>query len=149
MILNLYHKLIEIANEHFIVNSSKIIYLTSGEPQKIRLFIIDETILDIWLSTTGKYSYHWDRRINHKGIYRFDNAPHNLWSNIKTFPDHLHYEKEDNVKESFISKNPDQALMEVLDFVSSIITKEKQLKLNKLLTINIYNQFVPYSNSNI
>jgi len=75
MILKLYHKLEIIAVDHFVVTNSKIIYLPSGETQKLRIFLVDGTILDIWISITNRYSYHWDRRINKKGIYRFDNAP--------------------------------------------------------------------------
>ncbi|MBC8186315.1 hypothetical protein H8E88_34975 [candidate division KSB1 bacterium] len=79
MILKIYHKLENIAEDHFVVTNCKIIYLPSGEAQKLRIFLIDGTILDIWLSVTGRYSYHWDRRLIQKGIYRFDNAPHKKW----------------------------------------------------------------------
>ena len=105
MILKIYHKLENIAEDHFVVANSKIIYLPSGETQKLRIFLVDGTILDIWISVTGRYSYHWDRRINQKGIYRFDNAPHKKWSKIHTFPDHFHFGEESIVKESFISKS--------------------------------------------
>ncbi|TVL96082.1 MAG: hypothetical protein CV087_23945 [Candidatus Brocadia sp. WS118] len=125
MILKLYHELQNLAEAHLVVTSGKIIYLPSGEPQKLRLFIIDNTFLDVWYSVSGKYAYHWDRQSNGKGIYRFDNAPHVKWKNVATFPNHLHFENEDNVKESSISSKPEEAILEVLDFVAAILMKEE------------------------
>lgn len=126
MILKLYRELQELAEAHLIVASGKILFLPCGEPQKLRLFIIDNTFLDIWYSVSGKYAYHWDRQIIGKGIYRFDNAPHTKWKHVTTFPDHLHDGVEDNVKESFISSNPQKAILEVLDFAAAILIEEKR-----------------------
>jgi len=128
MILRLYQKLFKIAEQHLTVNSCKIIYLPSGEPQKLRIFIIDGTILDVWLAQSGKYSYHWDRRNIQKGIYRFDNAPHKKWKKIKSYPHHLHFKSEEKVIESNISKKFDEALMEVLNFIQDILAKESEAK---------------------
>ena len=76
--------------------------------------MLDGTILDIWISVTGRYSYHWDRRIIKEGVYRFDNAPHKKWSKIHTFPDHFHVGDVSIVKESFISKKPEKAICEII-----------------------------------
>jgi len=124
MILNLYRKLSEIAENYIVVTSSQIVYFTSGTPHKLRIFIADGSLLDIWISVSGKYSYHWERRHLHKGIYRFDNAPHQRWKNTKTFPKHFHSESELNVRESFLSDKPEEAIKEVLDFIVSIISAE-------------------------
>lgn len=49
--------------------------------------------------------------------YRHDNAPHQHWSRVGTFPAHFHDGSEMNVVESRISANPPQALREFLTFV--------------------------------
>ena len=125
MILRLYRKLGELAEEQLIVVSTRIIYLPSGEPQKLRIYLIDETILDVWVYSSGKYSYHWDRRMIQKGVYRFDNAPHIKWLGVKTYPDHFHYGSEENVIESSITKEPEKAIVQVLAFIKTVILKER------------------------
>jgi len=91
-ILETYKKQAEIAETEFnnIVLETKISFLPSGEPLKLRLFIIDNTFVDIYLSVSGKYSYHWDRRLVGELIYRHDNLPHQRWSRVKTAPKHFH-----------------------------------------------------------
>ena len=125
MILNLYRKLSSIAEKYIVVINSQIIYFPSGEPHKLRLFIVDGSTVDIWLSSSGKYSYHWERRQIYKGIYRFDNAQHKRWEKIKTYPKHFHSGDELNVKESNISGNPEEAIKEILDFINSKLKSEK------------------------
>jgi len=124
VIFALYHKLGEIAEGHLIVITSKIICLPSGEPQRLRILLIDGTNLDVWFSLSGKYSYHWDRRIIGKGIYRFDNAQHKKWEKEKTYPHHFHHENENNVIDSSLPQKPEEAIVYVLEFVTSIIAKE-------------------------
>jgi hypothetical protein len=34
----------------------------SGSVERLRIFLIDETFIDVWLSSSGKYSYHWEQR---------------------------------------------------------------------------------------
>jgi hypothetical protein len=58
MILNLYRSLSRIAEKYIVVTNSQIILFPSGEPHKLRIFIIDGSILEVWLSRSGKYSYH-------------------------------------------------------------------------------------------
>ena len=125
MILNLYRKLSSIAEKYIVVINSQIIYFPSGEPHKLRLFIVDGSTVDIWLSSSGKYSYHWERRQINKGIYRFDKAQHKRWEKIKTYPKHFHSGDELNVKESNISGKPEEAIKEILDFINSKLKSEK------------------------
>jgi hypothetical protein len=58
---------------------------------KLRLYIADKSFLDIWFSRQikGRYAYHWERRHVDGTIYRWDNAKHNVWKNVKTFPHHF------------------------------------------------------------
>jgi len=103
------------------VSEAEILYTESKEPLKLRLNIVDGSIVDIFYSTGGKYSYHWDRRIVNGSVYRHDNAPHKRWRKIKTFPKHFHQEAEYTVKESYISDDPLSAIKEFLGFVRRIL----------------------------
>jgi len=80
--------------------------------------VVDGSLVDVYLSASGKYSYHWERRLTAAGdLYRHDNAPHGKWRVVSTFPKHFHDGSEDNVGESHISDSPEQALREFLSFV--------------------------------
>ncbi len=92
--------------------------LPTGDPLKLRLDIVDGSFLDAFLSISGRYAYHWERRFTPgKDLYRHDNAPHNKWRYVSTFPKHFHNGSENNVAESHISDDPENALHEFLTFV--------------------------------
>ncbi len=118
-ILQTYRALKRIALSEFgdIVVSAEVVALPTGDPLKLRLEIVDGSLVDIFISSTGRYSYHWERRLIGGGIYRHDNAPHERWRNISTFPKHFHNGGEYNVVESHINDNPEQAIREFLAFV--------------------------------
>jgi hypothetical protein len=86
----IYSKQLDLAREKFshIVDDGKIIYTPAGLPQKLRLEIIDGSVLDVFVSSRHLYSYHWERR-------------------------HL----DGTIKESYISDDPEEALREMLGFV--------------------------------
>lgn len=130
MILNLYKNLLDIAITEFgtIVESGEIPYSSSDEPWKLRLYVCDDGIVDIYYSQKGKYSYHWNRCLVSNKIYRHDNAPHQKWKNIPTFPKHFHNGSEENVVQSCISDNPELAVREFLRFVSAYILKNHRDK---------------------
>ena len=115
-----YRALRQIALNEFadLVVDARIMALPTGDPLKLRLDIVDGSLLDVFLSVSGRYSYHWDRRMTPAGdVYRHDNAPHNRWRAVPSFPKHLHYGAEDNVIESALSGDPPTALREFLTFV--------------------------------
>lgn len=89
----------------------------SGELWKLRIFFYDQTFLDIYLSASGKYSYHWDCRLKKNKIYRHDNAPHEQWKHVFTFPKHFHDGSNVQVTESFIPDLPTEALRYFLKFI--------------------------------
>lgn len=93
---------------------------------KLRLYIIDESFLDVWFSRQleGRYAYHWERRHVDITIYRWDNAKHEVWKNVKGFPHHFHERTDDNVNESFLPSEPPDALRFVLEFVRDVIYKK-------------------------
>ena len=119
-ILTIYRALKTIALNEFadIVVSARIMSLPTGDPLKLRLDIVDGSLLDAVISVSGRYSYHWERRLIFSGdLYRHDNAPHNRWRYVATFPKHFHDGSESNVVESHISDDPKDAIREFLTFV--------------------------------
>lgn len=127
-IWKLYNKLLEIAIDEFsaIIESGEIFYShITDEALKLRLYLYEESFIDIYYSVKGKYSYHWNRILTHNEIYRHDNAPHILWKNIPTFPKHFHNGSENNVISSHISDNPELAVREFLNFVVENIKRRR------------------------
>ena len=96
----------------------------TGVVQKLRLHIVDGSFLDIWLSTSGRYSYHWEHRHISGRIYRHDNAPHEKWRKLKTFPRHFHNGSEDNVEESDLPDSPKASVRIFLSWIMSRILVE-------------------------
>ncbi len=90
---------------------------------ELRIVLIDGSFIDIWFSLKleGRYSYHWERKFIDNSIYRHDNAPHQRWENISTFPKHFHNGSEEIVIPSHIADNPESALREFLNFVKKSI----------------------------
>ncbi len=125
-ILKVYLELESIAKEFSeIVVDTRMIKLPSGEPLKLRVYIVDGSFLDVWISISGKYSYYWERRHIDGKIYRHDNAPHNSWKHVKTFPQHFHEGEEKNVVESRISSEPREAIRGFLGFIKGYFYKKK------------------------
>jgi len=92
---------------------------------ELRLILIDDSFIDVWFSLklVGRYSYHWERRAVDETIYRHDNAPHKHWQSVSTFPCHFHNGSENNVVESHLSENPEEALREFLTFAREQLRK--------------------------
>ncbi len=119
-ISTIYKTLETISQREFgdIVVSAQIISLPTGMPLKLRFDIVDGSLLDVFISASGRYSYHWERRlIPANDLYRHDNAPHKKWQYVATFPKHFHDGSEDNVVESHISDVPEDAIRDFLTFV--------------------------------
>jgi hypothetical protein len=122
VILEIYRKLEQIALAEFadVVVNARVYFLSTGDPHKLRLDIVDSSLIDVFISVHGRYSYHWERRLIGAGdLYRHDNAPHTRWRDVATFPKHFHNGSENNVEESHISSQPDDAIREFLTFVRS------------------------------
>ncbi|MBU0567280.1 hypothetical protein KJ693_09635 [bacterium] len=115
--IKLYNKLKVIAQSEYkdIVTSTKILGKRTIGSSKLRIFLKDQTYLDIWLSPGGKYSYHWEQRAQRGTIYRHDNAPD--FPHIKTHPQHIHDGDEKNICPSYIDTNPTIAIKQVLTVI--------------------------------
>ncbi len=98
---------------------------SSGAPTKLRVYIVDGSYLDVWLSASGKYSYHWERTHVTGEIHRHDNAPHPKHSHVKTYPKHYHAGSDDHVKESHIPDDSTQAARAILSFIRETLGKNR------------------------
>jgi len=123
----LFNRIVELVLDEFsdIVVDVQLRFISSGAVERLRVFLKDESFVDVWLSASGKYSYHWEQRHVRGLIHRHDNAPHSKWNAVKTFPKHFHDGNEDNVKESNIPDDPVSATNYFLTFVRGFL-KEKQ-----------------------
>lgn len=92
---------------------------------KLRVFIADGSFLDIWFSEKkkGVYAYHWERRMVDGTIYRHNNLPDREARNLDTFPKHFHERAEENVQESRISDDSEQAIRQFLMFVRKVLER--------------------------
>jgi hypothetical protein len=72
-----YQTLEKIARTDFsdIVKDTVLIGGRSAQPNKLRVYFIDGSFLDVWLSEENDYSYHWEQRAVRGLIHRWDNAP--------------------------------------------------------------------------
>lgn len=104
-----------------VVLETKIITLSSGEPAKLRIELIDGSFADIWISKSGKYSFHWDRLEIDGTIYRYDNAPHKSWNYTSTFPHHFHNKDEKSVIDSDMPSNLRMQMKHFMEFVRNRI----------------------------
>lgn len=117
-----YKQLEKIALSDFsdIVKDTALIGGRSSQPNKLRIYLIDGSFLDIWLSEENDYSYHWEQRAVRGLIHRWDNAPDHI--EIDTFPHHFHDGNDKNVKSSRLNPDIIIAFKEVLGFIKNNLT---------------------------
>ncbi|KPA17536.1 hypothetical protein MHK_002250 [Candidatus Magnetomorum sp. HK-1] len=122
-ILKIYQKQLEHVKRLYqeLISDGKVIYTDNHTPHKLRINLIDGSIIDIFYSISGKYSYHWERRTINGSLYRHDNAPHSKWRTVNTFPKHFHYKTNTNVIESNINKDPIIAIEEFFEFIKQTL----------------------------
>lgn len=121
----LYQTLEKIAQTDFsdIVKDTALIGGRSAQPNKLRVFLMDGSFLDVWLSDDGDYSFHWEQRAVRGLIHRWDNAPDH--PEIETFPHHFHDGTEKNVRVSKLDTNFEIAFKEILIFIKTEIKNKK------------------------
>ena len=122
----LFNRIIEHVLTEFsdIVAGAQLRFTSSGAVERLRIFLKDESFVDVWLSASGKYSFHWEHRHVRGLIHRHDNAPHSKWRKIKTFPKHFHDGNEDCVQESNIPDDPVSATNYFLNFAREFLKKK-------------------------
>lgn len=85
----------------------------SAASGKLRLLFKDNSFMDIFLSESGKYSFHWERRKLDGKLYRFDNAPHHPHIGMQ----HLHEGSEERIVSYPLKSDPVEAFKQVMAFV--------------------------------
>lgn len=119
--MKIFQKLSYIAEVEF----SDIVETVEESDDKLRIYLIDGSFIDVWFSIKiiGRYAYHWERTHIDGKIYRHDNIPHKKWEFVKTFPKHFHCGSEKEVIESSINDNSEEAIREILTFGRKILIK--------------------------
>ena len=119
----IYNYLITIASKRYrdIIREVVKVELASGIVEKIRVIFVDNSFLDIYWSSSGRYSLHYERRHINGTLYRHDNAPHEKHRHIRTFPKHFHKGNEDNVEESHLPEDPIKAVEHFLRFILNLM----------------------------
>lgn len=117
-ILDLLNKLKEI-----VINEFPDILLKEPEIKgmKLRIFLNDGSIIDIYYPVIGKYSFHWQKK---EGFVRLNTAPNH--KEIPTFPRHLH--KGNEIIEDIITDLnalPEDNLRRFLKFVVKELGENK------------------------
>lgn len=120
-----YRVLEKIAKSEFsdIVKNSALIGGKSAQPNKLRVFLIDGSFLDVWLSEENDYSFHWEQRAVCGLIHRWDNAPDH--PEVESFPNHFHEGEENNIMSSHLDADMRDAFKEVLEFIRTKLKDPK------------------------
>lgn len=85
----------------------------------VRIFLEDESVVDIRYPCRTKYSFHWQRKDK---MYRVDTAPHHR--DLASYPRHIHYGKEGNVIEDTITDGeatPAENIEAVMEWIRNIM----------------------------
>jgi hypothetical protein len=114
-----YRLLEQIAKTEFsdIVKNTSLIGGKSAQPNKLRVFLIDGSFLDVWMSEENDYSFHWEQRAVRGLIHRWDNAPDH--PEVESFPHHFHDGKENNIMNSQLGADMKGAFKDVLGFIKA------------------------------
>lgn len=121
----MYDELIRLAEMEFgdIVARTETIGRRAGVALKMRVHLVDATIVDVWLSPDlNRYAYHWEQRAVRGLLHRHDNAPDH--PDIPTFPKHFHNGSEEAIEASYIPDEPEQALRSFLTFVRTSLRNQ-------------------------
>ena len=102
------------------MSSTNLIGGNASAPNKLRIYFVDSSFLDVWLSEDGDYSYHWEHRAQRGLIHRWDNAPDH--PELHTFPKHFHDGSDKDVKESELDEDCEKAIRDVLGFIRRKLT---------------------------
>ena len=121
-----YQELERIARIEFsdIVKETRFIGGRSAQPNKLRVYFIDNSFLDVWLSDDNDYSYHWEQRAQRCLIHRWDNAPDH--PEIESFPRHFHDGEENNIMKSNLDMDSRGAIREVLGFIADRLKESRK-----------------------
>ncbi len=101
------------------VEFSDIVVQTDFLGSKLRVLLVDSSFVDVWASRklAGRFGFHWERRHLDGHIYRYDNFPDTHWSDIPSFPFHVHDGVQDNVIAAPFAQDIEQGFRQFMAFV--------------------------------
>ncbi len=84
------------------IEFSDIVEHTETIGTKLRVVLIEDGFVDIWLSRKleGRFGFHWEQESTALS-YRYDNFPNTQWKYVPTYPFHFHDGSQNNVTDSF------------------------------------------------
>ena len=83
------------------IEFSDIVETTEMMGTKLRVVLIKDGFIDIWLSRKldGRFGFHWEQESTALS-YRYDNFPNTQWRHVSTYPYHFHDGSPNNVIDS-------------------------------------------------
>ena len=93
--------------------------------EKLRIVLKDKSFIDIRMSQkiNNRFDFHWERREINGNIFRYDNFPDVRFKNLKSFPEHFHYKKENKAIEAKFSKSSKQGFKDFMNFARDYLKK--------------------------
>lgn len=113
--MSIKHQLRRIAEVEF----SKIVSYITIVGVKLRIFLIDNSFIDVWVSDKiqGRFGFQWERRYIDQKFYRYDNYPDTAWENVSTYPYHFHNESQNKVEASPFKQDVEEGFRGFMLFV--------------------------------
>jgi hypothetical protein len=101
------------------VEFADIVQSTMRIDYKIRMILVDNSFVDIFLSQKlpGKFGFHWECMDESGAFYRYDNVPDKKWKTLSTYPFHFHRGSQDNVEPSPFSITPIEGFIGFMEFI--------------------------------
>ena len=102
------------------IEFSEIVSDSVSMGEKLRLFLVDASYIDIWVSQSLKdrFGFHWERRHLDGTIYRYDNFPDTEWKAVSSYPRHFHNGSQDAVESAPFSMDLSEGFRDFLNFAA-------------------------------
>ncbi|MCD6472907.1 hypothetical protein J7K55_07345 [Candidatus Aerophobetes bacterium] len=108
------------------IEFSDIVDNTEKIDTKLRIILIKDGFVDVWLSKKlkGRFGFHWEQEST--GLsYRYDNFPNTMWKRISTYPYHFHNgSQNDVIDSSCFPKDIKEGFRGFMKYVRSKIIRE-------------------------
>jgi len=90
-------------------------------PDRLRLVLVDGSLLDVRYPTRTKYSFHWQRKDRSVRINTAEHHP-----DLPTYPRHIHLDERTVVADNLtkLENSPEQNLRAVLSWIKQKLSKE-------------------------
>jgi hypothetical protein len=101
------------------VEFSDIVKNTHQVGYKLRIVLVDDSFIDIFLSQRlpDKFGFHWECMDKAGALYRYDNFPDKNWRSVATFPHHFHNGSQESVVASLFPLSPAEGFRAFMEFI--------------------------------